>query len=164
MLWVRISMRAKCTTLCNKVCQWLATGWWFSPGSPVSSINKTDGQDITEILLKMALKPSNKQTNKQTLVILKHCSNRKIIPLRDHRIKRNQAWQENRYIVYYLNFLLQSFYPYLYSVRNSRWPTNLDSVEICFFIKSPLYVHLIQTVHDLIYNWVIFWKYFPYYE
>jgi hypothetical protein len=30
------------------------TGWWFSPGNPVSSTNKTD-HDITEILLKMAL-------------------------------------------------------------------------------------------------------------
>ena len=26
------------TTLCNNVCQWLATGRWFSPGTPVSSI------------------------------------------------------------------------------------------------------------------------------
>jgi hypothetical protein len=24
--WVRISIRARCTTLCDKVCQWLATG------------------------------------------------------------------------------------------------------------------------------------------
>ena len=31
MLWVRISIRARCTTLCDKVCQWLATGLWFSP-------------------------------------------------------------------------------------------------------------------------------------
>jgi hypothetical protein len=31
------------------------TGWWFSPGTPVSSINKTDRQDITEILLKVEL-------------------------------------------------------------------------------------------------------------
>jgi hypothetical protein len=30
------------TTFCDKVCQWLATGLWFSPGTPVSSINKTD--------------------------------------------------------------------------------------------------------------------------
>jgi hypothetical protein len=30
---------------------WLATGRWFSPGTPVSSINKTDRHDITEILL-----------------------------------------------------------------------------------------------------------------
>jgi hypothetical protein len=30
MLRVRISIRARCT-LCDKVCQWLATGRWFSP-------------------------------------------------------------------------------------------------------------------------------------
>jgi hypothetical protein len=29
------------TTLCDKVCQWLATGRWFYPGTPVSSTNKT---------------------------------------------------------------------------------------------------------------------------
>ena len=43
------------TTLCDKVCQWLATGWWFSPGTLDSSINKTDHHDITEILLKVVL-------------------------------------------------------------------------------------------------------------
>jgi hypothetical protein len=32
-----------------------STGWWFSPGPPVSSTNKTDRHDITEIMLKMAL-------------------------------------------------------------------------------------------------------------
>jgi len=31
MLWVRISIRARCATLCDNVCQWLATGRWFSP-------------------------------------------------------------------------------------------------------------------------------------
>ena len=29
MLWVRISIRARCTTLSDKVCQWHATGLWF---------------------------------------------------------------------------------------------------------------------------------------
>ena len=55
-LWVRTPfMRGVLdTTLCDKVYQWLATGRWFSPGSPVSSTNKTDRNDITEILLKMA--------------------------------------------------------------------------------------------------------------
>jgi hypothetical protein len=43
----------------HKVCQWLATGRWFSPGTPVSSTNKTDRHDITEILLKMALNTIN---------------------------------------------------------------------------------------------------------
>jgi len=46
---------ARCTTLCDKVCQWLAAGRWFSPRTPVSSTNKTDHRDITEILLKAAL-------------------------------------------------------------------------------------------------------------
>jgi hypothetical protein len=30
-------------------------GRWFSPGIPISSTNKTDRHDITEILLKVAL-------------------------------------------------------------------------------------------------------------
>ena len=47
------------------VCQWLPAGRWFSPGltagrrfspgTPVSSINKTDRHDITETLLREAL-------------------------------------------------------------------------------------------------------------
>jgi len=61
-LWVWISIRARCTPLCDKVCQWLATGRWFSPGPSVSSANKTDRHDITEILLKVALN-TIKQTN-----------------------------------------------------------------------------------------------------
>ena len=43
------------TTLCDKVCQWLAAGGLFSPGISVSSTNKTDHHDIAEILLKVAL-------------------------------------------------------------------------------------------------------------
>jgi hypothetical protein len=69
MLWVRILIRARCTTLCDKVCQWLVTDLWLSPGPPVSSINKTDCHDITEILLKVALIP-NKQTNIMIEVLL----------------------------------------------------------------------------------------------
>ena len=49
--------QARCTRykLCDKVCQWLATGQWFSPTTPVSSTNRTDHLDITEILLNVAL-------------------------------------------------------------------------------------------------------------
>ena len=51
MLWVRTPLRRGVldTTLCDQVCYWLATGRWFSPGTTVSSTNKT------EILLKVAL-------------------------------------------------------------------------------------------------------------
>ena len=52
---------------CDQVCQWLATCRWFSPSPPVSSTNKTDRHDITEILLKMALN-TIKQTNKHTIL------------------------------------------------------------------------------------------------
>ena len=56
-LWIRFSIRwgVLDTTLCEKVCQRLATGLWFSPDTPVSSTNKTDRHDTTEILLKVAI-------------------------------------------------------------------------------------------------------------
>ena len=47
--WVWILSRVLDTTLCDKVYQWLAAGQWFSPGTPVSSTNKTDRHDIAEI-------------------------------------------------------------------------------------------------------------------
>ena len=58
-LWVQISFRRGVldTTLCNKVCQWLATGRWFSSGTPVSFTSKTSHHDIAEILLKVASNP-----------------------------------------------------------------------------------------------------------
>ena len=62
MLWIWISIRARCTTLCDKVCQWLATCQWFSPGPLVSSTNKTVLHDISEILLKMTGLNTIKQT------------------------------------------------------------------------------------------------------
>ena len=34
MLWVRLPLRVRCTTLFDKVCQWLVAGRWFSPGPP----------------------------------------------------------------------------------------------------------------------------------
>jgi hypothetical protein len=45
----------KDTTFSDKVFQSIGTGRWFSPATPVSSINKTDHHDKTEILLKVAL-------------------------------------------------------------------------------------------------------------
>jgi len=47
------------TIVCDKVCQWLATGRWFSLGTPVFSTNITNRHDITEILLKVALNSIN---------------------------------------------------------------------------------------------------------
>ena len=63
MLWIWIPIRGRCTTSCDKVCQWLSTGRWFSLGPPVSSTNKTDRHDITEILLKVASKTNKRNNN-----------------------------------------------------------------------------------------------------
>jgi hypothetical protein len=41
-------------------------GLWFSPGTPVSSTNKTDRHDITEILFKVALNTINHKPNHTT--------------------------------------------------------------------------------------------------
>ena len=72
-LWVRISIKARCTTLRDIVCHWLAKRRWFSPDLPVSSTNKTDRHDITEILLKVAL-ITTQQTNKQYYIMITSCS------------------------------------------------------------------------------------------
>ena len=49
------------TTFCDKVCQ------WFSPCTPVSSTNKTNRHDITEILLKVELNTLHQPTNHYAL-------------------------------------------------------------------------------------------------
>ena len=53
-VWITIRQGILDTTLCDKLCQWLVEGWWFSQGIPVSSTNKTDRHDITEIFWKVA--------------------------------------------------------------------------------------------------------------
>ena len=90
-LRVRTPFMARCTRYnsisCNKVCQWLATGLWFSLGTQVSPINKTDCHDITEISLKVVLNTTNqtKPTNLEKKNIIKNnlqtC--RKRLPLVD---------------------------------------------------------------------------------
>ena len=64
-LWVRTPLRRGVlyTMLCDNVCQWLATGRWFSPCTPISSTNKTHCHDITEILLKVTFNIINLNLN-----------------------------------------------------------------------------------------------------
>ena len=62
-LWVQIPFEKSENTsiahtiLCDEVCQWLVTGRWFSPATLISSTNKTDHHNITEILLKVTYTP-----------------------------------------------------------------------------------------------------------
>jgi hypothetical protein len=53
----------------------LAHGWWFSPGTPVSSTTKTGRHDIAEILLKVALSTKNQNLFEQVNYIdwIKFC-------------------------------------------------------------------------------------------
>jgi hypothetical protein len=71
--WVQISLGRGIlnTTLCDKVCQWLAAGLWFSPGTPNSSTNKTDQHDIIEILLKVALNTITLNNTAAVLIMIK---------------------------------------------------------------------------------------------
>jgi hypothetical protein len=76
-VWVRAQLwklQKGCTRLAaasDKVCQLLAHGRWFSPGTPISSITKTGRHDIAEILLKVALNTKNKKKNNQITVTMK---------------------------------------------------------------------------------------------
>jgi hypothetical protein len=51
-IWIPLMARSTRATLRDKVCQKLVAGQWFSPGTLVPSINKTDHH---EILLKVVL-------------------------------------------------------------------------------------------------------------
>ena len=68
--WVRARLckwQKGCTRLAaasDKVCQLLAHGRWFSPGTPASSTTKTGRHDIAEILLKVALNTKNQSINR----------------------------------------------------------------------------------------------------
>ena len=55
----------KCPNLPFTMDQLLATGLWFSPGTPVSSTNKTDRHDISDIVLKVVL---------ITIILHLHCN------------------------------------------------------------------------------------------
>jgi len=65
----------------DNVWQWLATGRWFSPSTPVTSTNKTDRHDITERVLKVALNTINLNQPTSSILLgwksgLRHWANR----------------------------------------------------------------------------------------
>jgi len=82
MLWIQIPLRwgVLVTTLCDKVCKWLAAGWCFSLDTPDSITNKTDHQDITEILLAMALNTINQPTNQSQSIAYQNRSIQILFP------------------------------------------------------------------------------------
>jgi hypothetical protein len=78
-LWVRIPLRRGVldTTFCDKVMS--VTCNRFSPGTPVSSTNKTDCHGITEILLKVVLKHHNPNPKNTDIYLIPHKHSTNII-------------------------------------------------------------------------------------
>jgi hypothetical protein len=57
------------TTLCDWVCQWFATGLLFSPGTPVSSTNKTDRHIFTWNIVESGIKDHNNNLNPKKMYL-----------------------------------------------------------------------------------------------
>ena len=91
------------TALCDKVCQWLMTGLWFSLVTMVSSINKTDCQDITEILLKVALNTITLtliHIQCKSIYLLLSLLNQFLLPFSEHQwhVKQRHVLMETIYL------------------------------------------------------------------
>ena len=146
-LWVRISIRARCTPLCDKVCQWLATGQWFSPRPPVSSTNKPDRHDIAEILLKGTLN-TIKQTNKLKLLQI-------YITLRSswtdilygcHLLRR-------LYNILYFLWLYSEFFIILYNILKIAELDCCQIIILSIYVPSThAYTHVLCLSLDLTYE------------
>ena len=52
-LWVRIPLRRSVldTTSCDKVCQWIAADWWFSPST--IKLKSMSGKDLHDHIIKL---------------------------------------------------------------------------------------------------------------
>jgi hypothetical protein len=139
-LWVWILVRRGVfyTTLWDKVCQWLVTCLWFSLGTLVSSINKADQHDITEILLKVALSTitSNPRSRCQWINIMQLL----------HLNEINMRFYEAEYNNIELKFFLYFFFQYYYlNIKILKFYENLNfihwfctRVQYVFFIAQKL--------------------------
>jgi hypothetical protein len=120
-------------TLCDKVCQWLMAGQWVSPGTLISSSNKTDCHDITQILLKVAL-----NTVTLTLVLIHRCSYSPFQLNLFTAIEKNYPWGTQLMLYFHVmykwwthfllsvNFILQNK-----GVQDQSWPKlDVDSVML----------------------------------
>ena len=94
--------------------EWLATDRWFSPGPRLSSTNKTDCHDITEILMKVTM---------MTFTIMGLC------PLKIYKISNLKYWFQNDN---FSNFWHIIFF-YLY--------TNNHQIQIKFDFDNDAFYH-----------------------
>ena len=126
MKYTYITFTYQCTTLCDIVCQWLATSWWFFLGTPVSSTNKTDCHDMTEILLKVALN-TIKQTNKLILHLLTIVSN-----IRFFSNGFNEFFVNLRHVISHLHQEILNFWIInIEDIYNKHWCLFIRTVKFC---------------------------------
>jgi hypothetical protein len=120
-------------TLCDKVCQWLVTGRWFSPGTPVSSINKTNRHDLTDILLKVVLNTKNQTSVKSwRLVLLMEETG---VPGENHRPVTSH-WQTLSHIVVSSTPHLSGIWTHNFSLclyRQGYWVKGLQTKSCLIF-------------------------------
>jgi hypothetical protein len=81
--------------------QWLATGHWFSPDPSVSSTNKIDSHDITEIYISGA---KHNQANKH------HCTCTFVLPSECCNWEKNSHASEITTIVMIVNIAMETFW------------------------------------------------------
>ena len=110
--------------LCDKVCQWIAIGQWFSSGTSVSSTNKADRHidNITEILLKVASNTINQPTNLLPLYCLSFINLRLLIGIFKLFFHRKTCYNKAHYR--YILLSNDSMNTIVYKVFNLL--TNLD--------------------------------------
>ena len=141
--------QVRCTTF--KVCQWLAAGQWFSPGTPVSFTNKTDHQDINEILLKVVLntiKPTKPSQSHEPQWVCKNIYRVQKIneEFPSNNLKDNKTlplnglawtWKKNWFLVQIqLDFIWHVYFfsfP-IYMIRYTIPPSPLPLLGSCNFI------------------------------
>jgi hypothetical protein len=100
-------------------------GLWVSPGTPVSSTNKTDSHEITEILLKVALNTIDlkNQIYKSKSFLTPVCLQSKVSGCTYSKLK-------NKYILY-SDHLLHNVYENFFFLKN---PANDDNIKTIFTV------------------------------
>jgi hypothetical protein len=98
-LWVRTLVRYGVldATLCDKVGHCLAAGRWFSPGTPISTTNKTHRHDITEILLKVELNTINQTYTHPAIMPIWHIQSQTKVAM--DLLNRGSLWLSWRHHV-----------------------------------------------------------------
>jgi hypothetical protein len=132
-----LAYRHKKTSNCRKdiatraLCDLEFNCWNVKPWLLLLNLNTSNMEQFLKINLRKAREIGTWGTRLETFFLLE------IIGSNETKFGRKTG-------TLYTTFPLQSFFSYLNSVRNSRWPRNLDSVEICFLLNNVVNFALIE--------------------